>query len=49
MKFGYSVKHNDRWYAPGEEVPLEQPTSEKKVEKAEKPQTRKSNKKTKGE
>lgn len=48
MKFGYSVKHNDRWYAPGEEIPLEQPTSEKKVEK-EKPQTRKSNKKTKGE
>jgi len=47
MKFGYSVKHNDRWYAPGEEIPLEQPASEKKVEK--KPQTRKSNKKTKGE
>ena len=52
MKFGYSVKHNDRWYAPGEEIPLEQPTSEKKVEKVEKvekPQTRKTNKKTKGE
>lgn len=49
MKFGYSVKHNDRWYAPGEEIPLEKPTSEKKTEKTEKPQAKKSNKKPKGE
>lgn len=46
MKFGYSVKHDDRWYAPGEEIPLEKPTSEKKTEK---PQAKKSNKKPKGE
>jgi hypothetical protein len=47
MKFGYRVKHNDRWYAPGEEIPLEKPSETKKVEKTEKP--KKTNKKTKGE
>lgn len=34
MKFNHWVKHNDIYYMPGEEVPIEEPKpAEKKVEK----------------